>query len=78
MTIHNVSVNNQLICKATIVSNDWKYCNNVMYDCLDRRWFSDFPTISDNQKKMCMREWNKLAKSMDVKLKISFSPRKLA
>lgn len=62
MTIHNVSVNNQLICKATIVSKDWKYCNNVMYDCLGRRWFSDFPTISDNQKKMCMREWNKLAK----------------
>ena len=53
------------------IHNDWKYCNNVMYDCLDRRWFSDFPTISDNQKKMCMREWNKLAKSMDVNLKIS-------
>ena len=55
MTIHNVSKN-------------WKY---FMYDCSDGRWFSDFPTISDIQKKM---EWNKLAKSMEVKFKISFFP----
>ena len=54
-----------------IIHNDWKYCNNVMYDCSDSRWFSDFPTISDSQKKM---EWNKLVKSMDVRLKISFFP----
>ena len=58
MDIHNVSKN-------------WKYC---MYDCSDSRWFSDFPTISDSQKKMCRKEWNKLAKSMDVRLKISFFP----
>ena len=79
MTIHNIRIyrsgyTNQLICKATIVSKDWKYCNNIMYDCCGRRWFSDFPTISDNQKKLCRREWNKLAKSMDVRLKISFFP----
>lgn len=60
MTIHNVSKN-------------WKYCNNIMYDCSDRKWFSDFPTISDNQKKM---EWNKLTKSMDVK-SLSF-PQKIS
>ena len=75
MTIHNVRVyrgwyNKHLICKATIISKNWKYCNNIMYDCYRRRWYSDYITISDNQKKMCRREWNKLAKSIDVKLNI--------
>ena len=74
MTIHNVGINNQLICRATIVSKKWKYCNNIMYDCYSGRWFSDYIALSDNQKKMCRREWNKLAKSMNLKLKISFFP----
>ena len=46
MTIHNVGINNQLICRATIASKN-------MYDCYSGRWFSDYIALSDNQKKMC-------------------------
>ena len=80
MTIHNIQIhksswNGELVCSATIISKDWRYCNNVIYWSSDSRWASDYNYLSDNQKKLCRREWNKLAKSMDIKLKISlFSP----
>ena len=70
MTVHTIIRTIKITIKATIISKNWKYCNDIMYDCYRRRWYSDYITISDNQKKMCRREWNKLAKSIDVKLNI--------
>ena len=68
MTIHNIEVykssfNNQLVCKATIVSKNWRV-NNIIYLCDKARWLSDYDFLSDNQKKLCRKEWYKLAKTL--------------
>ena len=75
MTIHNIDIhkstwNGELVCSATIRSNNCKYINTIVYWSSDNRWASDYDKLSDYQKKMCRREWNKLAKTMDVKLNI--------
>ena len=72
MTIDNVGIRirgNYMLCEATVISNDWKYCNNIVYYCDDVRWSSDYYTLSDNIKKMCRREWYKIAKVAGISRK---------
>lgn len=74
MTIHNIQIhtstwNGELVCSATIIPKDWKYCNNVVYWSEDNRWASDYNNLSDNQKKLCRREWYKLAKTLGISRK---------
>ena len=72
MTIDNVDIKirgNYMVCAATVTSNDWKYCNNIVYYCDLARWASDYYTLSDNIKKMCRREWYKLAKTAGISRK---------
>ena len=73
MTIHNIQIHksnwNGLVCKATIISKNWKYCNNVVYWPDDNRWADDYNNLSDNQKKLCRKAWYKLAKTMGIKRK---------
>ena len=73
MTIHNIEVynsvfNNQLVCKATIVSKNLRI-NNIIYLCDKARWLSDYDFLSDNQKKLCRKEWHKLAKTLGISRK---------
>ena len=73
MTIHNIDIHTssrgELVCSASIVSKNWKYCNNVVHLSSDNRWLSDYAFLSDNQKKMCRKEWNKLAKTLGISRK---------
>ena len=71
MTIDNVGIRisgNYMLCEAT-VTNDWKYCNNIVYYCDLAKWASDYYIISDNVKKMCRREWYKIAKTAGISRK---------
>ena len=74
MTIHNIEVtwcdyHEQFKCKATIQSTDYRYINNILYYSKDSEWVSDYHTLSDNQKKMCRREWYKMAKTLGINRK---------
>ena len=74
MTIQNIDIhkstwNDELVCSATILSKDWRYCNNIVYWSSDNRWASDYNTLSDNQKKMCRKAWYKLAKTLGINRK---------
>ena len=72
MTIDNVGIrfhDNYMLCEATVTSSDWKYCNNIVYYCDDGRWSCDYYTLSDNIKKMCRREWYKIAKNAGISRK---------
>ena len=72
MTIDNVGIRlhgNYMLCEATVTSNDWKYCNNIVYYCDDARWSGDYYSLSDNIKKMCRREWYKIAKTAGISRK---------
>ena len=73
MTIHNIEVykssfNNQLVCKATIVSKNWRV-NNIIYLCDKARWLNDYDFLPDSQKKLCRKEWYKLAKTFGISRK---------
>ena len=72
MTIHNIDIhksnwNGELVCSATIVG--YKYCNNIIHWSSDNRWASDYDKLSDNQKKLCRKEWHKLAKNLGISYK---------
>ena len=72
MTINRISIENYGAywkCKATALSNNWRYCNNIEYYSDLARWASDYYTLSDNIKKMCRREWYKLAKTAGISRK---------
>ena len=72
MTINNVGIRirgSYMLCEAEVTSNNWKYCNNIVYYCDEGRWSSDYYTISDNIKKMCRREWYKIAKNAGISRK---------
>lgn len=72
MTIDNVGVrlrDNHMLCEATVTSSDCKYCNNIVYYCDESRWASNHDTISDNIKRMCRREWHKVAKAAGIRRK---------
>ena len=72
MTIESVSIKNYGTywkCQATVLSNDWRYCNNIVYYSDMVRWASDYYSLSDNIKKMCRREWYKLAKANGINRK---------
>ena len=73
MTIDCISIENYGTywkCKATVSSKDWKYCDNIEYYSDLARWASDGYTISDNVKKMCRREWYKVAKANGISRKV--------
>ena len=41
MIIDNIDIKDcgdYIRCKATVISNDWKYCNNIVYYCDEARW----------------------------------------
>ena len=74
MTIHNIDIhtsswNGELVCSATIISKYSKCCNTVVYWSSDNRWASDYDKLSDNQKKLCRKEWHKLAKTIGISRK---------
>ena len=74
MTIDNIKIykssfNDLLVCKATIFSKNLRYINNIIYLCDSTRWLSDYDFLSDNQKKMCRREWYKMAKTLGINRK---------
>lgn len=72
MTIDNVGIrlhDDYMSCEATVTSNDWKFCDNIVYYCDEARWSTDHPTISNNIKKMCRREWYKVAKAAGISRK---------
>ena len=72
MIINRISVENYGTywkCKATVLSNNWRYCDNVEYYSDLARWASDYYIISDNVKKMCRREWYKIAKTAGISRK---------
>ena len=71
MTIDNVGIRirgDYMLCEATVLSNNWCRFNDVMYRCDSGEWLSNF-AISGNIKKMCRREWYKLAKTAGIKRK---------
>ena len=71
MTIENVQIKrifSTLVCKATAVSSDWKRNNNIVYNCYTGEWKGDC-NISDNVKKMCRREWYKVANDNGISRK---------
>ena len=73
MIIDNIDIKDcgdYIRCKATAISNDWKYCNNIVYYCDEARWSCDYYMLSDNIKKMCRREWYKLAKVTGISRKV--------
>ena len=74
MTIHNIDIhkstwNGELVCSATIISEYLKCCNNIVHWSSDNRWASDYNNLSDNQKKLCRKEWHKLAKTIGISRK---------
>ena len=72
MIINRISVENYGTywkCKATVLSNNWRYCDNIEYYSDLARWASDYYIISDNVKKMCRREWYKIAKTAGISRK---------
>ena len=74
MTIENIKIytsdySNKIVCRATLTSKNWKYCNNVVHWSEDNRWASDYDKLSDSQKRLCRKEWYKLAKTMGIKCK---------
>ena len=73
MTIENISIQSfggYLKLEATVLSANWKYCDNIVYYSDTSTWSSDRFTISDNIKKMCRREWYKLAKAHGISRKV--------
>lgn len=69
MTIDNVGIRirgDYMVCVATVTSNTWCRFNDVMYRCDSGEWLSNF-AISGNIKKMCRREWYKVAKAAGIK-----------
>ena len=72
MTIDSISVENDGTywkCKGTVLSNNWRYCDNIEYYSDLARWASDYYIISDNVKKMCRKEWYKKAKEAGISRK---------
>lgn len=73
MIIDNIDIKNcgdYIRCEATVCSNDWRYCNNIVYYCDEARWSCDYHTLSDNIKKKCRCEWHKLAKANGISRKV--------
>lgn len=71
MTIDNIEVKafgSHFRCYATVISNNWCRFNDIMYRCNSGEWLSNF-AISDNIKKMCRREWYKVAKASGISRK---------
>ena len=72
MTINNVNIKNfgnYWKLEATVLFANWKYLDNIVYYSDTTRWSSDSFTVSDNIKKMCRREWYKLAKTAGISRK---------
>ena len=72
MTISSISIRDfggYLKLEATVLFSNWKYCDNIVYYSDIARWSSDSFTISDNIKKMCRKEWYKLAKANGINRK---------
>ena len=73
MTIENISIQSfggYLKLEATVLSANWKYCDNIVYYSDTSTWSSDRFTISDNIKKRCRREWYRLAKANGISRKV--------
>lgn len=71
MYIDNVGIrirDNYMLCEATVTSKNWCRFNDIMYRCNSGEWLSNF-AISDNIKKMCRREWYKIAKAAGIRRK---------
>ena len=72
MTIESVGIRkfgSYLELEATVLSANWRYCDNIVYYSDTARWSSDNFTLSDNIKKMCRKEWYKLAKANGIRRK---------
>ena len=74
MTIHNIQIhksnwNGELVCSATIMSKDWRYCNNIVHWSSDNCWDSDYDKLSDSQKKLCTKAWYTRAKTLGINRK---------
>ena len=72
MIIENVNIRDfgkYVKLEATVLSEDWKYCDNIVYYSDTATWSSDRFTISGNIKKMCRREWYKKAKEAGLSRK---------
>ena len=73
MTIEKVSIQNfgtYLKLEATVLFSNWKEWDNIVYYNDTPTWSSDRFTISDNIKKMCRKEWYKLAKANGISRKV--------
>ena len=72
MTIERVSIQDfgdYWKLEAAILFSNWKEWDSVVYYSDTATWSSDRFTISDNIKKMCRREWYKLAKMAGISRK---------
>ena len=72
MIIEKISIENfdeYLKLEATVLFSNWKRWDNIVYYNDTLTWSSDNFTISGNIKKMCRREWYKLAKANGIKCK---------
>ena len=56
--------------EATVLSDNCKYCGNIVYYSDTARWYSDNYTILDNIKKMCCKAWYKKAKDAGLSHKV--------
>ena len=73
MIIENVNIRDfgkYLKLEATVLFENWKYCDNIVYYSDTSTWSSDRWTISDNIKKRCRREWYKLAQANGLSRKV--------
>ena len=71
MTIDNIKIKwsaSWMVCEATVISYDWCRINNIRYRGATGEWLGDY-AISDNVKKMCRREWYKMAKEAGLSRK---------
>ena len=71
MKIDNIGIkrlDSGLVCKATVITNNWSRINNIWYRCHSAKWLGDYD-ISDNVKKLCRAEWNKVAKKAGISRK---------
>lgn len=71
MTIDNIKIKwgaSWVVCEATGVSYNGCRINNIRYRGATGEWLGDY-AISGNIKKMCRREWYKVAKEAGLSRK---------
>lgn len=71
MIIGNIKIKcdtSLVVCEAIVISYNWCRINSIMYRSDTGEWLGDY-AISDNVKKMCRREWYKVAKEVGLSRK---------